>query len=175
MFGLQEVLFRTDETFLSTKQVFKISSSLAVTQMSQSSSNLSQVASDMYKGTPMSNETLCNELIGVLRRALSQSASVKLKVYLGVYDVVGKNPELCNPLMDLLMEHATNQDWMEQEHFGSIVNLDRLMDEEDDKVVMQVTLNLLPEHESILLHFLHFMIIYIFRKRLVGTSTAFNN
>ena len=87
---------------------FRISSSLQITQMlmSQSSSCLSQAVINVHQGGTTNNESLCLELMGVLKRGLSQQAGVRMSLYRGLHEVVGRNPELCVGVLDMLYSHA---------------------------------------------------------------------
>ena len=96
---------------------FRITSNLALTQMimSQSSSCLSQAVVSVHQGGTTNNESLCLELMGVLKRGLSQQALVRMSLYQGLHDVVGRNPEICVGVLDMLYSHAielriTNED-----------------------------------------------------------------
>ena len=87
---------------------FKITSQLPLTQMimSQSSSCLSQAVVSVHQGGTTNNEALCLELMGVIKRSLSQQAIVKMTLYQGLHDVVGRNPEICVAVLDMLYAHA---------------------------------------------------------------------
>ena len=87
---------------------FRITSAMPITQMimSQSSSCLSQAVVNVHQGGTTNNETLCLELMGVLKRGLSQQAAVRMSLYQGLHDVVGRNPELCVGVLDMLYSHA---------------------------------------------------------------------
>ena len=96
---------------------FRITSKLPITQliMSQSSSCLSQAVVNIHQGGSMNNEALCLELMGVLKRGLSQQVGVRMILYQGIHDVVGRNPEICIGVLDMLYSHAielkiTNED-----------------------------------------------------------------
>ena len=56
--------------------------------LSQSSAGLSQVAADVHCGKSISNEALCLELLGVLKRGFIQQVGVRMSLYHGLYDVV---------------------------------------------------------------------------------------
>jgi Fanconi anemia group I protein len=132
-------------------QTFKISSSLPVTQGSLTSSQLSQVSSDLYKGVATPSESLCSDLMGVLRRGLTQSAQVRLKIYHGLYDVVGKNPALCNNVLDVLYEHAVSQEWHkvgDGEDQRSLINLEKQIAEEDGRPLLLVSVRRAPKKAS---------------------------
>ena len=88
-------------------KTFRISTSRSVSQLSQTqgSGSLSQVAVDVQRGGRMSNEALCLELLGVLRRCFMQSPEVKMVFYSGVMEVVNKNPELCEGVLEVAYTH----------------------------------------------------------------------
>jgi len=48
------------------------------------------------------NESFCLEIIGSLRRSLTQNGGVRLHLYEGIYEVVCKNPQLTHSVLDLL-------------------------------------------------------------------------
>ena len=88
-------------------KTFRISTSRSVSQLSQTqgSGSLSQVAVDVHRGGRMSNEALCLELLGVLRRCFMQTPEVKMVFYSGVMEVVNKNPELCEGVLEVAYTH----------------------------------------------------------------------
>ena len=101
---------------------FKIKSSLPMsTQLSQSSMSMggymSQFAANVHRGIKTSNESLCTELMGVLKRGFSSHARVKLTLYQGLYDVICKNPELCLSILDMLHHHAFINNLYEEDAF----------------------------------------------------------
>ena len=59
-------------------RTFRISTSLAVSQLSQSSGSLSQLAVDLQRGGGSSHDALCSELLGVLKRCFSLQAEVRV-------------------------------------------------------------------------------------------------
>ena len=90
---------------------FKINSGLlsnTSTQqiLSQSSAGLSQVVADVHGGKSGTHEALCLELLGVLKRGLTQQAGVRMSLYQGFYDVILKNPELCPKVLQMFYQHA---------------------------------------------------------------------
>lgn len=89
-------------------RTFKISTSRAVSQLSQSSGSLSQLTLEAGRGGASSHDTLCSELLGVLRRCFTLRAEVKLTLYHGLSDVVAKNPELCESVLELLYSHTVS-------------------------------------------------------------------
>ena len=74
--------------------------------LTQSSSGLSQVAANVHCGKSVSNEALCLELLGVLKRGFTQQVAVRMSLYRGLYDVVVRNPELCPKILQMLYQHA---------------------------------------------------------------------
>lgn len=88
--------FRISSAMLSNSQLL----------LSQSSSGLSQIAVDVNRGKSASNENLCFELLGVLKRGFTQQAQVRMALYRGLYDVVVRNPELCPAVLLMLYQHA---------------------------------------------------------------------
>jgi len=88
-------------------KTFKISTNMNSSQLSQSSGSLSQLAADIFgrNSSSASNDLLCSELLGVLKRCYSLQPEVRMVLYEGMYDVVCKNPELCEGFLDLLNVH----------------------------------------------------------------------
>lgn len=68
-------------------KIFRISSNQGLSQLSQSSGSLSQLSVDVLRGggaartTVASNESLCSELLGVLRRCFNLQPRVRLTLY----------------------------------------------------------------------------------------------
>lgn len=123
---------------------FKISSSLPVTQMSQSSSGLSQISVDVHRGGTPTNEALCLELLGVLRRGLTQHASVRLSLYQGLGDVLSRNPQLCANILEILSQHpivvevlSQNED-SNQDNDLALLDLNSALKEEGNGSTIQV-------------------------------------
>ena len=85
---------------------FKINTNRYVSQLSQSSGSLSQLAVDVRRGTSTSNEALCTELLGVLRRCLGLQGEVRLTFYQGIMDCITRNPELCENVLELMYGHV---------------------------------------------------------------------
>jgi len=87
-------------------KTFKINTNRSVSQLSQTSGSLSQLAVDVHRGAATSNEALCTELLGVLKRCLGQQGEVRLTLYQGIMEVVSKNPELCEGVLELVYSHV---------------------------------------------------------------------
>lgn len=51
----------------------------------------------------VANETFCLEIMDSLRRCLSQQADVRLMLYEGFYDVLRRNSQLANSIMQTLL------------------------------------------------------------------------
>jgi Fanconi anemia group I protein len=118
---------------------FRISSALPVTQLSQSSSSLSQVAVDIHRGVTTSNESLCGDLLGVIRRVLTLPAEVKIRLYQGLYDVVCCNPELCSGVLDILYLHAFENKWIVPDGESALLDLDKLVALDDGNPFVMVS------------------------------------
>jgi hypothetical protein len=67
-------------------KIFKISTTRGLSQLSQSSGSLSQLSVDVHRSSggaslAASNESLCSELLGVLRRCFALQPRVRLTLY----------------------------------------------------------------------------------------------
>ncbi|VDI13191.1 fanconi anemia group I protein [Mytilus galloprovincialis] len=88
--------------FLLILKHFKVLGGLPSSQSSQQFSS-SQVQVDIHaRYNPASNEALCLEIMGNLRRVLSQQVDVRLILYQGLYDALCRNTQLQGPVLDLL-------------------------------------------------------------------------
>nr|XP_014998461.2 Fanconi anemia group I protein [Macaca mulatta] len=89
--------------FLLLLKNFKVLGSLSSSQCSQSVS-FSQVHVDVHSHyNSVANETFCLEIMDSLRRCLSQQADVRLMLYEGFYDVLRRNSQLANSIMQTLL------------------------------------------------------------------------
>ncbi|XP_061450761.1 Fanconi anemia group I protein isoform X2 [Rhineura floridana] len=89
--------------FLLLLKNFKVLGSLTSSQCSQSI-GASQVQVDVH--TPYNsaaNEAFCLEILGSLRRCLSQQADVRFMLYEGYYDVLRRNSQLSNSILEMLL------------------------------------------------------------------------
>lgn len=95
--------------FLQFLRHFRVMGTLPNSQASMSfSSSLSTVSinADVHSVFNNStNEALCLELLGVLRRCFSQQHEVKSTFYAGLYDVSRANPKLTVSILELLLQH----------------------------------------------------------------------
>uniref|UniRef100_A0A8C0R3K5 FA complementation group I n=1 Tax=Canis lupus dingo TaxID=286419 RepID=A0A8C0R3K5_CANLU len=89
--------------FLLLLKNFKVLGSLSSSQCSQSI-GVSQVHVDVHsRYNSVANETFCLEIIDSLRRCLGQQADVRLMLYEGFYDVLRRNSQLANSIMQTLL------------------------------------------------------------------------
>ncbi|XP_045594082.2 Fanconi anemia group I protein [Procambarus clarkii] len=96
--------------FLQFLRHFRVMGALPSSQASMSfSSSMSTVSinADVHSiFNSSTNEALCLELLGVLRRCFSQQHEVKSTLYLGLYDVSRTNPKLVVNILELLIQHS---------------------------------------------------------------------
>ena len=91
----------------------QLSQSSSHSMMSQSSESIRRGGgggSGSSRGATM--EIVCNDLVGVLRRALSRHVEVRLALYKGMSNVADRNPELTLPFLDILYQHGITQGWI---------------------------------------------------------------
>ncbi|NXD61524.1 FANCI protein, partial [Eolophus roseicapillus] len=89
--------------FLLLLRNFKILGSLASSQCSQAF-GATQVQADVHACyNSAANEAFCLEILGSLRRCLSQQADVRLMLYEGFYDVLRRNSQLTSSIMETLL------------------------------------------------------------------------
>ncbi|KAJ6662812.1 hypothetical protein lerEdw1_011016 [Lerista edwardsae] len=89
--------------FLLLLKNFKILGSLTTSQCSQAI-GASQIQVDVHaRYNSAANEAFCLEILGSLRRCLSQQADVRLMLYEGFYDVLRRNSQLSNSILEMLL------------------------------------------------------------------------
>ncbi|XP_039628954.1 Fanconi anemia group I protein [Polypterus senegalus] len=89
--------------FLLLLKNFKVLGSLASSQASQSVPS-SQIQVDIHsRYNASANEAFCLEILGSLRRCLCQQADVRLMLYEGFYDVLRKNSQLANSIIQTVL------------------------------------------------------------------------
>ncbi|XP_026712070.1 Fanconi anemia group I protein [Athene cunicularia] len=89
--------------FLLLLRNFKVLGSLSTSQCSQVI-GASQVQADVHACyNSAANEAFCLEILGSLRRCLSQQADVRLMLYEGFYDVLRRNSQLASSIMETLL------------------------------------------------------------------------
>lgn len=96
--------------FLQFLKYFRVMGTLPSSQASMSfSSSLSCTSVNVNVHSVFNsstNEALCLELLGILRRCFSQQQEVKCTLYRGLYDVCAANPHLVVSVMELLLQHS---------------------------------------------------------------------
>uniref|UniRef100_A0A4X2KHM0 FA complementation group I n=1 Tax=Vombatus ursinus TaxID=29139 RepID=A0A4X2KHM0_VOMUR len=89
--------------FLLLLKNFKVLGSLSSSQCSQSI-GATQVHVDVHsRYNSVANEAFCLEILDSLRRCLGQQADVRLMLYEGFYDVLRRNSQLANSVMNTLL------------------------------------------------------------------------
>lgn len=89
--------------FLMILKNFRILGGLPSSQASQPFSS-SQVQVDVHaRYNPASNEALCLEIMGNLRRVLTQQADVRLMFYQGIYEALCKNTQIMGSVLEILL------------------------------------------------------------------------
>ncbi|XP_065703237.1 Fanconi anemia group I protein isoform X1 [Patagioenas fasciata] len=89
--------------FLLLLRNFKILGSLSSSQCSQAI-GATQVQADVHACyNSAANEAFCLEILGSLRRCLSQQSDVRLMLYEGFYDVLRRNSQLASSIMEMLL------------------------------------------------------------------------
>ncbi|KFV04953.1 Fanconi anemia group I protein, partial [Pterocles gutturalis] len=89
--------------FLLLLRNFKVLGSLSSSQCSQAI-GATQVQADVHACyNSAANEAFCLEILGSLRRCLSQQADVRLMLYEGFYDVLRRNSQLSSSIMETLL------------------------------------------------------------------------
>ncbi|XP_018427387.1 PREDICTED: Fanconi anemia group I protein [Nanorana parkeri] len=89
--------------FLLLLKNFKILGSLSSSQCSQAI-GASQVLVDVHtRYNSAANEAFCLEILGCLRRSLSQQEDIRRLLYEGFYDVLRRNSQLASPIMQTLV------------------------------------------------------------------------
>ncbi|XP_077992604.1 Fanconi anemia group I protein-like [Glandiceps talaboti] len=92
--------------FLKILTHFRVFGGLPSSQCSQSLSSSTQVQVDVHtQHNQSSNEALCLEILGNLRRCFSQQADVRLILYEGLYKVLKINSQLKTTILDMLVSH----------------------------------------------------------------------
>ncbi|NXP46312.1 FANCI protein, partial [Heliornis fulica] len=89
--------------FLLLLRNFKVLGSLSSSQCSQVI-GATQIQADVHACyNSAANEAFCLEILGSLRRCLSQQADVRLMLYEGFYDVLRRNSQLASSIMETLL------------------------------------------------------------------------
>ncbi|XP_070212059.1 Fanconi anemia group I protein-like [Littorina saxatilis] len=92
--------------YLAILRSFKVLGGIPSSQASQSSQpfSSSQVPVEIHgQYNRASNEALCLEILGILKRCLSRQADIRLCLYQGLVDVLNRNTQLKARIMDMLL------------------------------------------------------------------------
>ncbi|KAK6061961.1 hypothetical protein COOONC_00368 [Cooperia oncophora] len=76
-------------------------------QMSQSFATFSSQSLQAMGCKRKTDETVCLEVIGLLKRCMSQWTPTKLAIYLGFAEEGAKNSSMAGQCLDMLVSHAT--------------------------------------------------------------------
>lgn len=122
--------------FLLILKHFRVLGGLQPSQASQAISS-SQIQVDIHaRYNPSSNEALCLEIIGNLRRVLTQQADVRLIFYEGIYKVLCRNSQLQGPILDILLSQLKKY-YEPSEDVNPPVKLDLCICAQGDQVYLQ--------------------------------------
>ncbi|OWF38448.1 Fanconi anemia group I protein-like [Mizuhopecten yessoensis] len=122
--------------FLMILKHFRVLGGLQPSQASQSVSS-SQIQVDVHaRYNPSSNEALCLEIMGNLRRVLTQQADVRLVFYEGIYRVLCRNSQLQGPILDILLSQLKKY-YEPSEDVNPPMKLDMCICAQGDQVYLQ--------------------------------------
>lgn len=129
--------------FLNLLKKLKISNLMALSQSSNSSSGhsvLTQISlSNTGRSKAMfSNEALCLEVLGILKKCFTQQADVRLQLYDGLYESVCKNPELSETVFELIWNHFVNFQALEEDEVPPLL-FGKVIQSKDAKVTLIVS------------------------------------
>ena len=82
-------------------------------------------------------DLLCSDLIGVLKRALTQHVAVRVAMYQGLGNVTDKNPELTLSFLDILHQHGISLKWITMAEDEAVVETRRAADWNMDSVIVE--------------------------------------
>lgn len=101
--------------FLLLLKNFKLLGSLTYSQCSQTVT-ASQVQVDVHmRHNASANEALCLEILGSLKRCLSQQSDVRLMLYEGLFDVLRRNSQLANTILQTLLSQLNRYYELEED------------------------------------------------------------
>ncbi|XP_078283323.1 Fanconi anemia group I protein [Rhinoraja longicauda] len=101
--------------FLLLLKNFKLLGSLTYSQCTQTVT-ASQVQVDVHMcHNASANEALCLEILGSLRRCLSQQSDVRLMLYEGLFDVLRRNSQLANTILQTLLSQLNRYYELEED------------------------------------------------------------
>nr|KAF6399197.1 FA complementation group I [Molossus molossus] len=126
--------------FLLLLKHFKVLGSLASSQCSQSV-GVTQVHVDVHsRYNSAANEAFCLEIMDSLRRCLGQQADVRLMLYEGFYDVLRRNSQLANSIMQTLLSQL-KQFYEPQADVLPPLRLDACVLTQGDQILLQEPLD----------------------------------
>ncbi|XP_066558133.1 Fanconi anemia group I protein [Amia ocellicauda] len=122
--------------FLLLLKNFKVLGSLASSQASQIISS-SQIQVDVHsRYNSAANEAFCLEILGSLRRCLSQQADVRLMLYEGFHDVLRRNSQLASSIMQTLLSQLRRYYEPEQDLLPPL-KLESCISAQGDQIFLQ--------------------------------------
>ncbi|NWI19188.1 FANCI protein, partial [Crypturellus soui] len=122
--------------FLLLLRNFKVLGSLSSSQCSQAI-GATQVQADVHACyNSAANEAFCLEILGSLRRCLSQQADVRLMLYEGFYDVLRRNSQLASSIMETLLSQI-KQYYLPQPDLLPPLKLEGCIMAQGDQVFLQ--------------------------------------
>uniref|UniRef100_A0A8D0EMI0 FA complementation group I n=1 Tax=Strix occidentalis caurina TaxID=311401 RepID=A0A8D0EMI0_STROC len=122
--------------FLLLLRNFKVLGSLSTSQCSQVI-GASQVQADVHACyNSAANEAFCLEILGSLRRCLSQQADVRLMLYEGFYDVLRRNSQLASSIMETLLSQI-KQYYLPQQDLLPPLKLEGCIMAQGDQIFLQ--------------------------------------
>ncbi|KAM9223995.1 Fanconi anemia group I protein [Leptosomus discolor] len=122
--------------FLLLLRNFKVLGSLSSSQCSQAI-GATQVQADVHACyNSAANEAFCLEILGSLRRCLSQQADVRLMLYEGFYDVLRRNSQLASSVMEMLLSQI-KQYYLPQPDLLPPLKLEGCITAQGDQIFLQ--------------------------------------
>nr|XP_022920063.1 Fanconi anemia group I protein-like [Onthophagus taurus] len=108
-------------TILKISNLTSLTSQLAGSQSSSSGlSVLTQISMNCTvhttQGNIFSNEALCLEVLGILKRCFTQPYAIKCKLYEGLSEVVSRNSEISEAVLDLLWNYFISKYYVSDEN-----------------------------------------------------------
>ncbi|KAJ7409413.1 Fanconi anemia group I protein [Willisornis vidua] len=126
--------------FLLLLRNFKVLGSLSSSQCSQAI-GATQVQADVHACyNSAANEAFCLEILGSLRRCLSQQADVRLMLYEGFYDVLRRNSQLASSIMETLLSQI-KQYYLPQPDLLPPLKLEGCIMAQGDQIFLQEPLS----------------------------------
>uniref|UniRef100_A0A8B9NZS6 FA complementation group I n=1 Tax=Apteryx owenii TaxID=8824 RepID=A0A8B9NZS6_APTOW len=123
--------------FLLLLRNFKVLGSLSSSQCSQAIGATQVSVADVHACyNSAANEAFCLEILGSLRRCLSQQADVRLMLYEGFYDVLRRNSQLASSIMQTLLSQI-KQYYLPQPDLLPPLKLEGCIMAQGDQVFLQ--------------------------------------